>query len=89
MNGRKVCDRKKSLTINSNTIEAEGLGHLFQKLRKSSSKTDVKIAEKVIKNPGRAIKTGAKFGNEAVSRSLEAPKPTIFNVLTFLCHTNV
>ena len=44
-----ICNRKKSMIVSDNTIEAEGLGDFFKSLGKISAKAGKKIAKKHIK----------------------------------------
>ena len=50
-----VCNRKKSMTVSDNTIEAEGLGDFFKNLGKVSSKAAKKLATNALKNPSRLL----------------------------------
>ena len=42
-----ICNRKKFLTVNDNTIAAEGTGNFFKSLGKSSVKVGKKLAKSV------------------------------------------
>ena len=39
-----ICDRKKSMIVSDNTIQAEGLGSFFENLGKISAKAGKKIS---------------------------------------------
>ena len=43
-----ICDRKKSMIVSDNTIQAEGLGSFFSHLGKISAKTGRKLATNVL-----------------------------------------
>ena len=44
-----ICDRKKSMIVTDNTIQAECLGDFFKNLGKISSKAAKKISKKCVK----------------------------------------
>ena len=50
-----ICNRKKSMIVSDNTIQAEGLGSFFKNLGRISARAGRKLATNVIKNPGRAL----------------------------------
>ena len=50
-----ICNRKKSMIVSDNTIQAEGLGSFFKNLGRISAKAGKKLAANVLKNPGRAL----------------------------------
>ena len=76
-----VCNRKKSMTVSHNTIEAEGLGSFFKNLGKISSKAGKKLAENVLSNPGRALDLTAKIATAAASKSPKAALSTLPEVI--------
>ena len=89
-NGRKmligkcsICNRKKSMLVSDNIIQAEGLGKFFKNLGKASAKAGKKLATNVLKNPGRALEIGANIGSAAVSRNPKAALSTIPNIIKF------
>ena len=41
-----ICDRKKSMIVSDNTIQAEGLGDFFKNLGKKSPNVSKKVAKK-------------------------------------------
>ena len=61
--------RKKSMTVSDNTIEAEGLSDFFKNLGKSSVKVGKKLAKNVLRNPSRALDFTANIASAAASRS--------------------
>ena len=50
-----VCNRKKSMIVSDNTIQAEGLGDFFKNLGKKGLNISKKMAKNVLSNPGRAL----------------------------------
>ena len=44
-----ICNRKRSMTISDNTMQAEGLGSSFKKLRRISVRAGKKLATIVLK----------------------------------------
>ena len=61
-----VCNRKKSMIVSDNTIQAEGLGNFFKKLGKVSGKAAKKIATNALKNPSRFLEIGANVATAAL-----------------------
>ena len=78
-----VCNRKKSMIVNDNTIKAEGLGRFFKNLGKISSKAGKKLATNVLKNPGRALEIGANIATAAATKSPKAALSTLPEVINF------
>ena len=79
----KVCDKKKSMIVSDNTIQAEGLGDFFKNLGKISSKAGKKLAKNVISNPGRALDLTAKIATAAATKSPKAALSTLPEVINF------
>ena len=46
-----VCNRKKSMIVSDNVIQAEGLGDFFKNLGKKGLNVSKKMAKKRIKHP--------------------------------------
>ena len=89
-NGRKmligkcgVCNRKKSMLVSDNTIQAEGLGKFFKNLGKASAKAGKKLATNVLKNPGRALEIGANLATAVATKSPKAALSTLPEVINF------
>ena len=78
-----VCDRKKSMIVNDNTIEAEGLGDFFKNLGKKGLNVSKKLAKNVISNPGRALNLTAKIATAAASRNSKPALSTLPELITF------
>ena len=77
------CQRKKSMTVSDNTIEAEGLGDFFKNLGKSAVKVGKKFAKNVLKNPSRALDITANIASAAASRSPKKVLSTLPEVINF------
>ena len=78
-----VCNRKKSMTVSDNTIEAEGLGSFFKNLGEISAKAGKKLAKNLISNPGRALDLTAKIATAASTKSPKAALSTLSEVINF------
>ena len=78
-----ICDRKKSMIVSDNTIQAEGLGDFFKNLGKISSKACKKLAKNVLSNPGRALDLTAKIATAAATKSPKAALSTLPEVINF------
>ena len=77
------CQRKKSMTVSDNTIEAEGLGDFFKSLGKISAKAGKKLPKNVLSNPGRALDLTAKIATAAATKSPKAALSTLPEVINF------
>ena len=77
------CQRKKSMTVSDNTIEAEGLSDFFKNLGKNSVKVGKKLAKNVLKNPSRALDITANIASAAASRSPKNVLSTLPEVINF------
>ena len=78
-----ICNRKKSMIVSDNTIEAEGLGSFFKNLGKISAKAGKKLAKNVLSNPGRASDLTAKIATAAATKSPKAALSTLPEVINF------
>ena len=78
-----ICDRRKSMIVGDNTIQAEGLGDFFKNLGKISAKAGKKLAKNVISNPGRALDLTAKIATAATTKSPKAALSTLPEVINF------
>ena len=47
-----TCDRKKTMTVSDNAIQAEGLGDFFKNLGKKGINLSKRMANNVLSNPG-------------------------------------
>ena len=78
-----ICDRKKTMIVSDNIIQAEGLGDFFKNLGKISAKAGKKLAKNVLSNPGRALDLTAKIATAAASKSPKAALSTLPEVINF------
>ena len=78
-----ICNRKKSMNVSDNTIQAEGLGDFFKKLGKVSSEAAKKLASNALKNPSRFLEIGANVATAAASRNPKAALSTLPEVIKF------
>ena len=77
------CDRKKSMIVSDNVIQAEGLGDFFKNLGKKGLNVSKKMAKNVISNPGRALDLTAKIATAAASRNSKQALSTLPELITF------
>ena len=67
-----ICNRKKSMTVSDNTIQAEGLDGFINNLGKKGFIVSRKMAKDILKNPGRALEIGANFVSAFATKSPKA-----------------
>ena len=77
-----ICDRKKSMIVSDNTIEA-GLGDFYKNLGKKGLNVSKKMAKNVLSNPGRALDLTAKIATAAASRNSKQALSTLPELITF------
>ena len=78
-----ICNRKKTMIVSDNVIQAEGLGDFFKNLGKISAKAGKKLAKNVLSNPGRALDLTAKIASAAATKSPRAALSTLPEVINF------
>ena len=78
-----VCDRRKSMIVSDNTIQAEGLGDFFKNLGKKGLYVSKKMAKNVLSNPGRALDLTAEIATAAASRNSKQALSTLPELITF------
>ena len=78
-----ICDKRKSIIVSDNTIQAEGLGDFFKNLGKVSSKAAKKLAKNALKNPSRFLEIGANIATAAATKSPKAALSTLPEVINF------
>ena len=78
-----ICNRKKSMTVSDNTIQAEGLGGFSKNWGKNSAKAGKNLATNALKNPGSFLKIGCNVASAAASRNAKAALSTLLEVITF------
>ena len=83
------CQRKKSMTVSDNKIQAEGLVVFLKILGRFSAKAGTKLATNVLKNPGRALENTSNIATAAASRSRKAALSSLPEVIDFYHTGNV
>ena len=78
-----VCNRKKTMIVSDNVIQAEGLGDFFKHLGKISAKVGKKLAKNVLSNPARALDLTAKIATAAATKSPKAALSTLLEMINF------
>ena len=78
-----ICDKRKSMIVSDNTIQAEGLGDFFKNLGKVSSKAAKKLATNALKNPSRFLEIGANVATAAVTKNPKAALSALPEVINF------
>ena len=78
-----ICNRKKTMIVSDNVIQAEGLGDFFKNLGKKGLNASKKMAKNVLSNPGRAIDLTAKIATAAASRNSKQALSTLPELITF------
>ena len=78
-----ICNRKKTMIVSDNVIQAEGLGDFFKNLGKIPAKAGKKLAKNVLSNPGRALDLAAKIASAAATKSPKAALSTLPEVIKF------
>ena len=78
-----ICDKRKSMIVSDNTIQAEGLGDFFKNLGKVSSKAAKKLAKNALKNSSRFLEIGANIATAAATKSPKAALSTLPEVINF------
>ena len=78
-----ICNRKKSMIVSDNTIQAEGLGDFFKNLGKKGLNVSKKMAKNVLKNPTRALDITANIATAAASRDPKNVMSTLPELITF------
>ena len=78
-----ICNRKKSMVVSDNVIQAEGLGDFFKILGKVSSEAAKKLASNALKNPTRFLEIGANVATAAGSKNPKATLSALPEVINF------
>ena len=78
-----VCNKRKSMIVSDNVIQAEGLGDFFKSLGKKGLNLSKKMAKNVLSNPGRALDLTAKKATAAASRNSKQALSTLPELITF------
>ena len=78
-----ICDRKKTVIVSDNVIQAEGLGDFFKNLGKKGLYTSKKMAKNVLSNPRKTLDLTAKLATAAASRISKQALSTLPELITF------
>ena len=78
-----VCNRKKSMIVSDNTVQAEGLGDFFKNLGKKGLNVSKKMAKNVLSNPGRALDLTAKIATADASKNSKQALSTLPELIMF------
>ena len=78
-----VCNKKKSMIVSDNTIQAEGLIDFFKNLGKEGLNVSKKMARNVLKKPSRALDFTANIATAAASRNPKNVMSTLPELITF------
>ena len=78
-----ICNRKKTMIVSDNVIQAERLGDFFKNLGKKGLDVSKKMAKIVLKNPSRALDITANIATAAASRSPKNVISTLPELITF------
>ena len=78
-----ISDRKKSMIVSDDVIQAEGLGDFFKNLGKKGLNVSKKLAKNVLSNPGRALDSTAKIATAAPSRNSKQALSTLPELIMF------
>ena len=78
-----ICDRKKTMIVSDNVIQAEGLGEFFKNLGKVSSRAAKKLATNALKNPARFLEISANVAAATASRNPKAASSALPEVINF------
>ena len=76
-----ICNRKKSMTVSDNTIQAKGLGNFFKNLVKKGLMHQ-NMAKNTLSNRGRSLDLTAKLATAAASRNSKGALSTLPELLT-------
>ena len=71
------------MTVSDNSIVIENSGDFFKNLGKKGLDISKKMARVVLKNPGRALETGANVGSAFGSRSPKSALTSLPEVVNF------
>ena len=78
-----VCDKRKSMIVSDNVIQAEGLGDFFKNLGKKGLNISKTMAKNVLTNPGRALDLTAKIATAAASKNSKQALSILPELITF------
>ena len=65
-----ICDKRKSMNVSDNVIQAESLGDSLKNLGKKGLNVSKKMAKNVLSKPGQALDLKAKIATAAIFKIL-------------------
>ena len=78
-----LCDKRKSMIVSDNVIQAEGLDDFFKNVGKKGLNVSKKMARNVLSIPRRALDLTAKMATAAASRNSKQAPSTLPELITF------
>ena len=78
-----ICDKRKSMIVADNVIQAKGLGDFFKHLGEKGLNVSKKMAKNVLSNPGRALDLTAKIATAAASRNSKQASSHLAELIAF------
>ena len=78
-----VSDKRKSMIVSDNLIQAEGLGDFFKNLGRKGLKISKRWQKNVLSNPGRGLDLTAKIATAAASKNYKQALSTLPESITF------
>ena len=78
-----ICNRKKTMIVSDNVIQAEGLADFFKNLGKKGLNVSKKMVKNVLSNPGRALDLTAKIATATASKNSKQALSTLPELITF------
>ena len=72
--------KKISLIVSDQTIQAEGIGDFFRGVGKAAKS----VGKKILNNPGRALELAANIGTAAASKNPRMIAATAPDIITFV-----
>ena len=78
-----ICNKRKSMIVSDNVIQAEGLGDVLKSLGRKGLNVSKKMAKNVISNPGRDLDLTAKIATAAVPKNSKPALSTLPELKAF------
>ena len=78
-----ICDKRKSMIVSDNVIQAESLGDFFKNPGKKGLNVSNKKPKNVLNNPGRALDLTGKIATAAASKNSKQALSTLLELRTF------
>ena len=78
-----ICNRKKSMVVSDNVMQAEGLSDFLKNLGIKGLNVTKKMAKNVLRNPGRALDLTAQIDTAATFRKSKQALSILPELITF------